>query len=142
MYSSRLGKKIRDWLWIWWRCVKQSFMPTGTCETLKNKNKKDIDKQNELCLIEVGRFWIIEKFVHPITLKPEVTGCWYSGLWTLIGPTLVYLTEKKIETMISFFCLKLRGFRWNGPLVKIHQKGMSYRKCVHGSPTQYLYIIY
>ena len=31
------------------------------------------------------------KFVHPVTLEPEVTGGWYSGLCTLTGPILVYL---------------------------------------------------
>ena len=47
------------------------------------------------------------KFVYPVTLEPEVTWGWYLGLCTLIGPILVYLTEKgSVKCLIklcSFF---------------------------------------
>ena len=63
----------------------------------KSKTKK-IDKQKSYVQLKLVSFCWLTKFVHPITLELEVTGGWYSGLCTLIliGPILVYLTEKKI----------------------------------------------
>ena len=58
------------------------------------------------------------KFVHPVILEPE--GGWYSELFTLIEPILVYLTEKKIWDHEFFFGQKLCGFRWNDPIVKFN----------------------
>ena len=44
------------------------------------------------------------KFAHPVTLEPEVTGDWYSGLWTLIGCTLSVLSMKTIGSDSFFEC--------------------------------------
>ena len=33
-------------------------------------------------------------YIHPVTLEPEFTGGWYSGLWALIGCTLCELSMK------------------------------------------------
>ena len=54
------------------------------------------------------------KFVHPVSLEPEVTGCLYLRLCTLKGPILVYLTEK-INGDHEFFWLKSVWFQVEWP---------------------------
>ena len=54
--------------------------------------------------IEVGRFLLIDEFVHLVTLEPEVTG-WYSALWNLIGCTLCVISMKTIESDSVFECV-------------------------------------
>ena len=49
------------------------------------------------------------KFAHPVTLEPEVTGGWYSGLWTLIGCTLCVLSMKTIVSDTFFECVISHG---------------------------------
>ena len=49
------------------------------------------------------------KFVHPVTLEPEVTGGWYSGLWNLIGCTLCVLSMKTIGSGLFFECVIAHG---------------------------------
>ena len=48
------------------------FIATGTSEALKNKNKKKIDKHKSY--VQLAGFCLLTKFVHSVTLEPEVTG--------------------------------------------------------------------
>ena len=45
------------------------------------------------------------KFAHPLTLEPEVTGDFYSGLWTHIECTLCVLSMKTIGSDSFFECV-------------------------------------
>ena len=47
---------------------------TGTSETLKKKNLKKIDKQKNYVQLKLAGFRKLTKFIHPVTLQPEVTG--------------------------------------------------------------------
>ena len=48
-------------------------------------------------------------FAHPVTLEPEVTGGWYSGLWTLIECTLCVLSMKTVGSDSFFECVISHG---------------------------------
>ena len=50
------------------------FIATGTSETLKKKNQKKINKQKSYVKLKLAGFCKLTKFVHPVTLVPEVTG--------------------------------------------------------------------
>ena len=63
-------------------------------------------------------FCYLTKFAHSVTLEPEVTGVWYSGLWTLIGCTLCVLSRKTIGTDSFFECVILHGITLN-ELIKV-----------------------
>ena len=81
------------------------FMATGTGETLKKKSKKIIHKQKSYIKLKLEcslKFW---RFVHPVTLEPEVTG----GL---------YLTEKKNQRQ-GFFLQKIAWFQVKCPASNI-----------------------
>ena len=54
------------------------------------------------------------KFAHPVTLEPEVTGVWYSGLWTLIGCTLCVPSMKTIGSDSFFECVISHGMTLKG----------------------------
>ena len=54
-------------------------------------------------------FCKLMKFAHPVTLEPEVTGGWYSGLWTLVGCSLCVLSMKKIGSDSFFECVISHG---------------------------------
>ena len=50
------------------------FIATGTIETLKKKNQKKIDKEIGYVQLKLASFCLLTKFVHPVSLEPEVTG--------------------------------------------------------------------
>ena len=77
-----------------------------------------IDKQKSYVQLKLSGFCYIwlTKFVHPVSLEPEVTGGWYSGLYNLIGCTLCVLGIKTIGSD-SFFWVC--DFTWNNPAINI-----------------------
>ena len=50
------------------------FIATGTSETLNKKNQKKIDKQKSYVKLKLAGFCKLKKFLHSVTLEPEVTG--------------------------------------------------------------------
>ena len=54
------------------------------------------------------------KFAHPVTLEPEVTGGWYSGLWTSYR---MYTLCTKYENNWKWCIVWVCDFTWNDPKV-------------------------
>ena len=57
------------------------------------KNQKKINKQKSYVQLKLAGFCQLTKFVHPVTLEPEVTGGIFLGLFTLIRPILYSILE-------------------------------------------------
>ena len=81
------------------------FKATGNSETLEKKKKRLINKK-------VMFNWSWLGFANPVTLEPEVTGGWYSGLWSLIGLCTKYENNRK------WFIYWVCDFTWNDPVLK------------------------
>ena len=89
---------------------------------------------DECTLVHTPKVWLsyttwsnfknIEKFVNPVNLEPEVTGGWFSGLWTLTGCTLCVLIMKTIGSDLFFDCVISHGMTLFCPWWKSSQGGI------------------